>query len=272
MNTSHKSQSCRGGSKKKPQPIHSYGIILYRYSGDCQNKGTGGIGTGRELQFLLYKRRDNFEYMDFLRGLWSSKGQLSSLFSLMNTDERERIRNYTFPELWNDLWVEHTSRIYRDGYDKAKKKYESINDFIPKFLSTTNSVVSSTPWGFPKGKKNSTKEKSVSCAKREFTEETGIPQSLIDIIHYMPFTERFTGSNGKVYATNYYLAKVNADCIFKRVQTPQCIRESTISEEASEVEWFTYEEACSKLSVRRQEILRDVKGAIKFYENSSKRY
>jgi hypothetical protein len=90
-------------------PITSYGIILF-------SRNENGI------LFLLYQRRDNFEYMDFLRGLWQSESQLPSLFELMSYDERDRLRNYTFDELWNDLWVKHDSKIYREGYSMAKNK------------------------------------------------------------------------------------------------------------------------------------------------------
>ena len=235
--------------KKKNQAIHSYGIILYTYIND-------------EIYFLLYKRRDNFEYMDFIRGLWSSKGQLPCLFSLMNNEERDRIRNYTFSELWDDLWIEHSSRIYRDGKERANRKYNSVYDYIPKLLETTNSQISSTPWGFPKGKKNSSKEKAITCALREFSEETCIPSYNIEIINYLPFCERFTGSNGKLYATNYYLAYMPYDEALKhfpeKKNTPNCIREETISEEASDVDWFNYSNACQKLNHRRQLMLKDV--------------
>ena len=143
-------------SKKKKkkkygdEPITSYGLILYTVVND-------------KPIFLLYQRRDNFEYMDFLRGVWMSEGQLPGLFSLMSPDERKRIREYTFQELWNDLWVEHSCRIFRDGFSKAKRKYDSVRDKIPNLLDTTTSHIREPPWGFPKGKKNSFKEESISC-------------------------------------------------------------------------------------------------------------
>lgn len=236
-------------SKKKKkkkygnEPITSYGLILYTIVDD-------------KSVFLLYQRRDNFEYMDFLRGVWISEAQLPGLFSLMSPDERKRIREYTFQELWNDLWVEHSCRIFRDGFSKAKRKYDSIRDKIPHFLDTTTSHITEPPWGFPKGKKNNFKEDSIACAIREFTEETRIPSELIQVLTTNPFVENFKGTNGKSYATYYYLARIDEPFCPKTIEIPHCIRKTTISEEAINVEWFTFEEASNHLNSRRQSILR----------------
>lgn len=225
------------------EPITSYGLILYTIA---NNKPA----------FLLYQRRDNFEYMDFLRGIWIGECQLPGLFSLMSPDERRRIREYTFQELWNDLWVEHSCRIFRDGFSKAKRKYDSIRDKIPNLLDTTDSRIKEPPWGFPKGKKNSFKEESITCAIREFTEETRIPSEFIHVINAKPFIENFKGSNNKSYATHYYLASIDKPIHPKATDTPHCIRKTTISEEAINVNWFTFEEANNLLNSRRQGILR----------------
>ena len=227
------------------EPITSYGLILYTIVND-------------KPMFLLYQRRDNFEYMDFLRGVWMSEGQLPGLFSLMSPDERKRIREYTFQELWNDLWVEHACRIFRDGCSKAKSKYDSVRDKIPNLLDTTTSHIKEPPWGFPKGKKNSFKEESIACAIREFTEETRIPAGLIHVLTDNPFVENFKGSNGKSYATYYYLANISEPVYPLEVSTPHCIRKTTISEEAINVKWFTFEETSNLLNSRRQAILRSV--------------
>jgi 8-oxo-dGTP pyrophosphatase MutT (NUDIX family) len=235
-------------------PITSYGLILYTTVNDSPT-------------FLLYQRRDNFEYMDFLRGVWMSEGQLPSLFSLMSPDERKRIREYTFQELWNDLWVEHSCRIFRDGFSKAKRKYDSVRDKIPNLLDTTTSHIREPPWGFPKGKKNSFKEESIACAIREFTEETRIPSEFVQVMTTSPFVENFKGSNGKFYSTYYYLAKIDEPIYPQIISTPHCIRKTTISEEAINVQWFTFEEASNLLNSRRQSILKAVLDVINLAAN-----
>ena len=203
--------------------------------------------------------------MDFLRGVWSAPDVLPSLFSAMSEDERYRIRNFTFQELWEDLWVEHESRIFTDGITKAKRKYDSIKTQIPHILDTTSSNIESPPWGFPKGKKNNYREDPLDCPVREFREETRLNVDRIQIINHPPYIEKFRGSNGKVYCTHYYLAEFPRKILPSRVKTPHCIRDETISEEASNVRWFSYEDACSLLNSKRCEFLRD---AVEFINES----
>lgn len=257
-----KIEKCEYNSNKKKykkrkqfnisEPITSYGLILFSLSHSKKDSS-----SEKEPLFLIYQRRDNFEYMDFLRGAWSSEGQLPALFSLMSDDERERIRNYTFQELWDDLWVVQECRIYRDGLSKAKKKYDSVKSQIPNLLDTTTSCIRYPPWGFPKGKKNGYHEDSLKCAIREFEEETKLPiSSEVKIMEDISFTENFKGSNGKAYATHYYLGEIPIPLYPTPYSTPHCIRKSTISEEAANIGWFSLEESKKYLNPRRQSILR----------------
>ena len=39
----------------------------------------------------------------------------------MSIEERKRIRDYTFQELWDDMWVDKNSRIYKENFSKAKE-------------------------------------------------------------------------------------------------------------------------------------------------------
>jgi len=189
----------------------------------------------------------------------------------MSEDERYRIQNYTFQELWDDLWVLHDCRIYKDGYIKAKKKFDSVKNSIPAILNTTTSCIKEPPWGFPKGKKNGYNEDPLDCAIREFEEETNIKiLSDMKVIQDIPFTENFKGSNGKAYATHYYLAELPDQREPTPYKTPNCIRKSTISEEASKVEWFTYTECCHHLNPRRQNILKSVLEIIEEKQNTVK--
>lgn len=227
------------------EPITSYGLILYTVVND-------------QLKFLLYQRRDSFEYMDFLRGAWSCEADLPALFTNMSREERNRIKDFTFGELWDDLWVEHSCRIYRDGYPKAKRKYDQVKDLIAGILESTESQLRSPPWGFPKGKKNNYREDPIDCAIREFTEETRLPEEEIHIIDHNPYSESFEGSNHKSYCTHYFIARMNKPLVPTLIQTPHLIRKCTVSEEAISVLWCTLSEAIEKIHPRRQEILKRV--------------
>lgn len=228
------------------EPITSYGLILYSYD----NKG--------EPLFLLYQRRDSFEYMDFLRGVWRNEGHLPALFANMTSSERERLREYTFDELWDDLWIIHDCKIYRDGYSRGKRKYDCIKNKIPYFLESTNCHIEEPPWGFPKGKKSNSNESNIECALREFQEETHILRKDINIENYQAISENFKGSNGRAYATHYFVASIPSIVYPDIISTPNGIRKEAVSEEASKIEWFKFEDALELLNPRRQSILQEV--------------
>ena len=232
--------------KKNSEPITSYGIILYTLENN-------------KPYFLLYQRRDSFEYMDFLRGIWKNESSLPSLFSGMTISERERIRNYTYKELWDDLWIEHTYKIYNDGLSRGQRKYESIKDMIPELLNKTQSTMVTPPWGFPKGKRNSPNEKDMDCALREFQEETHIPKNSIKIVDRIPIIENFKGSNGKSYSTQYFLAFIDKKIFPEKIQTPNCIRKETVSEEASEINWFTIDSIKGVLDGKHHHIIDEIR-------------
>ena len=236
--------------EKKINPIISYGIIAF---------------TMRENQpyFLLYQRRDSYEYMDFLRGIWNTDHDVKNLFSLMSMEERQRIRDYTFKELWDDLWVTHTTPIYKD-MARCEKKYQSIKERIPKLLNTTSTNIIEPPWGFPKGRKNSN-EKHLDAAVREFTEETNISITDYQLFDAHPVIERFVGSNNKYYNTVYFIIELGNDVckIPERRHTPNCIRQYTLTDEANMIEWVSYEDACLKLDHLKQEMLTDIYEQIK---------
>lgn len=235
-------------------PITSYGIILFHIDKETF-----------EPKFLIYQRRDTYEYMDFLRGIWGNEKKLKDLFIAFSPSEKKRLREYTFDELWDDLWITKENKIHRDGYEKARKKYESVKGKISDLLdSATQSTDKEPPWGFPKGKKNDySKESDKDCALREFEEETGLDISKIKFWGKELYVEIYKGNNGKSYRTFYYLAETKTTLDIKRVLTPNCIRHDTVSDEAEDAIWVTLHEASFKLAARRQTILKKIVKTIK---------
>jgi ADP-ribose pyrophosphatase YjhB (NUDIX family) len=235
-------------------PITSYGLILFYMDKT--------IPDSPLPKFLIYQRRDNYEYIDILRGNWGGEKRLRELFAALSPTEKKRIRDYTFEELWDDLWVSRENAIHKDGYEKARKRYEMIKDKIPEYLKEGLEFAGTCldpPWGFPKGKKNEEdKESDKECALRETAEETGIPMENVVIWETSQFVENYKGNNGKPYCTYYYIAEINTPFPIKRVETPGCIRPDAVSDEAEDARWVTYEEACLKLGARRQALLKRV--------------
>ena len=182
-------------AKKKghvSSPIASHGILAY------------SIDRNGPL-FLLYKRRDSFEYAEFMRGLWSNYEDLKRIFSGMTQEERERIQNYIFRELWDDLWISKHYRVYKDAFPRASSKYEAARFFIPQLLNETVPISDNVLWGFPKGKKNGHEECSINCALREFEEETRISADTLKVMPNVTFTEEYKGTDSREYLQNIFL-------------------------------------------------------------------
>lgn len=236
---------------KKPckDPIVSYGLIVF------------SVQAGVPY-FVIYQRRDTFEYMDFIRGIRNSN--LRRSFMLMSRDEKERMAAHhsNFTALWDDLWVDHSFRLYKAGFSHAKRKYDEVSPRLLDLIEETKEYTREPHWGFPKGKKSSPSENPISCAFREFYEETKIEIDRYKLISNEPLVEKFKGSNGRMYITHYYAVSVPDIIPIQYMDTPQCIRKKTVSEEASRVLWVTYDEAKDYINIDRQDILCKVKRVI----------
>lgn len=239
---------------KKSFFITSYGVIAMTI--------VKGI-----LKYLIYQRRDNYEYIEFVRGNWNTREHLIKLLCLMTHDERERVKTFSHQQLWDDLWMDHTLRVYKEGYPRSKKKYDSVASELQSLLVTTSTLSPVSLWGFPKGKVNH-RENHIDCALREFEEETTIPKDVIKIIGDVrrPYIEEYKGSNDKLYSTYYYLGYIDKEHHPKTLKCPDyCLRDKCISAEARDVKWITLDEASSYLNKERIAILHRVHKYVKTY-------
>ena len=67
---------------KRNRPITSYGIILF-----VQRKNDESKTEPTNQNFLLYQRRDTYEYIEFIRGMWETIDEVKNYFSLMSNEE-----------------------------------------------------------------------------------------------------------------------------------------------------------------------------------------
>lgn len=231
--------------KKSITPIQSYGIIL--------------ILNEPEPKFLICQRRDTIEYADFVRGKITKKF-LSIYLKLMTVSEKNKILLYTFDELWDDLWVSHTCRLYKEAYEYAKTKYNQYIDDAKKLLIDFNltndlELIKEPPWGFPKGKKHLT-ENELECALREFKEETRIYLDYKYVLNIPELVETFRGSNGIFYQTIYYIAQINDLPKINKIKNGE--RGEIISEEIMDLKFVTINEAKKYLSEWRISLLENL--------------
>lgn len=228
--------------------IKSYGLVVFTRF-DKEN-----------TRFLLIQKRETYEYMTFMKGSWRTRSDVNYLFTKMTKDERYRIRNYTFDELWNDLWVSDKYSFYTSGYNHAERKYREIKHAIPYILDNTTSDNVTLPWEFPKGKRNTSIESYIECAFREFYEETGIDTEKVELIKdCIPVGEIYVGGDNRKYSTLYYVAELKGDVVYpKKFDTPKSIRKTTVSSEAIDVKWMTAEELFPLVSRTRRTVIKKI--------------
>lgn len=230
---------------------NSYGIILSAIVSD-------------QPQFLLHRRRDTYEYIAFIKGLWT-RNDLPTLIARMTKQEKDRILTYTFKELWDDLWVTRDSFVYNDSktYARGYKKFTSAKNTIIKTIEITLAVPISL-WGFPKGKKR-LDETEIEGALRELQEETKIQTDLITIISERPLMESYKGSDDITYECFYYVAITDKPHDTPIKLTPQCIRTTCVTEETSKIGWFTLDEAKTLLDLKGLNIIKRANALILNY-------
>lgn len=231
-------QSCAncGGSghgyRHCPQPVTSFGVICFRAAtrdcdedenGDeCHSGHSGDNANDDSVEYLLVQRKDSLCFVEFVRGKYSTTDHqyILHLLSHMTPEERKIVGNRDFDKMWNGFWQSDHNRTFAKEYDTSRSRYgalqigytiapgESFNLAIA--LAKTESVQDEPEFGFPKGRRNIS-ESDLSCACREFKEESGVPvQNIRVLTDVSPFTEIFTGCNGVDYRHVYYLAELVA--------------------------------------------------------------
>lgn len=212
-------------------PITSFGIIAYKYTPrniGCTNAGIQSDldqtsfkknnvyinPCSSEIRFLMIQRKDTIGYIDFIRGKYSAKNSSEELEKIklclgeITKDERVMLLTRSFDEIWENMWVNKKSQVYKNEYNLAKYKYQKLD--IPKLLEQVPCVYSFNEWGFPKGRRN-IKETNLTCAQREFFEETGYNKSWYHSEHTPVVEESFIGTNGVEYRHVYFIVEMNPD-------------------------------------------------------------
>jgi 8-oxo-dGTP pyrophosphatase MutT (NUDIX family) len=217
----------------------------------------------------MVQRKDSLSYVEFMRGKYDleNKMYIMKLMSNMTDEERRRLQNNDFGTLWKDMWCKsddengkNFNKEYQDACEKfsrMKKGYfiksgDMLSHMnIDVSIEMTTSTHDETEWGFPKGRRN-VNENDISCAIREFREETGMTLKHIEICHSMkPMEEVFSGTNKKRYKHVYYISKYTGPCNEFEFQ-PSC-------REIKNVRWFNYNEAQAHIrdsNVERKELLK----------------
>ncbi len=238
--------------------ISSYGIINYTLTEDGQ------------YLYQLCQRRDSISYAEFLKDTLPEK-VIKMHINLMSKEERQRCLEYygkqDFESLWNDLWTNHNNKFYKKEFKRCKEAFfTNMEIYMSCFLEKGGGQPENS-WGFPKGRKHQS-ESELSCALREFEEETTIRKELLHVMELPPFEEIYNGTDDKLYRTVYFLAYIKSCPKIHIKQTPDQIRKNLISDEVSKLGWFSYGEAQKRLDTQKRKILEEVNCTLLFSKKS----
>jgi len=237
--------------KECPHPITSYGIICYRI---CPLTG--------EREFLMIQRKDSLCFMEFIRGKYDLTNviYIKQLFKDMTFEERGLILSKTFHELWNHVWYQQfVIPRHTNEYNNARTKFETLQTgfYIKEVFVDINHIVANTEasynepeWGFPKGRRR-IREDDITCAIREFIEETGCLKTDVELHTNIPcFEEVFFGTNNILYRHVYYVGKMKHNGKKTLVINQYDMNQVR---EVRAVEWFTYEETIEHIRSHNKE-------------------
>ena len=218
-------------------PITSIGLICFRINDS-------------KIEYIMIKRKHSLGFVEFMRGKYPlyNYNYLLNIFNEMSIEEKNKIKTYTFNELWNYLWGDDIGIQYRGEEKISKEKYELIKMGIKSrdthiynldtLINNSNTNWIEPEWGFPKGRRNYN-ENDLNCALREFEEETGILKSNIRLIqNIVPYEEIFTGSNMKSYKHRYFIGNID-----NKIENTFNFQET----EVSEVQWLNYNDCIKKI-------------------------
>ena len=239
------------------KPVTSSGIA-------CFKKDFNG-----DLKYLLICRKDTLGYVDFIRGKYPlyNMNYIQNLINEMTIEEKTRILNKDFKDLWSGLWGNFSGQQYSCEEKNSNQKLQQIKEgiFIENELydlkrlienSNTNWIL--PEWGFPKGRRNY-QENDIKCASREFVEETGFQESdFIIIKNVLPFEEIFMGSNFKSYKHKYYLAFMGGESTMNNFQ----------KSEVSKMKWVSLEESLALIrpyNIEKKDLIKRVDKIIHKY-------
>jgi len=214
-----------------PQPLTSYGILLYRRSEETE-----------EIEYLLICRRHSFGFIEVMRSHFdlNDMSYIAGLAEEMTETEKYMILNEPFIVLWNHLHVQEDEALkHEKDYLDTKTKFERLvhSPLFREIILGAKSEWKDPEWGFPKGRKDKN-ESTLTCAKREMFEETGIKRSSYTISNSVaPIKETFRGTDNRLYCHLYYVAEV-LDYNLEVGVDEACIVQTR---EVSQVKWASFQ-------------------------------
>lgn len=229
--------------EKTPIPIPSYGIIVVFEDKDS-------------FHYMSFKRRTTVEFSELVK-CGPRKGNLYHYFSNMTPTERQLLLTFTHDKLWNDLLLEEKN-LFAHSRKSAKNAFETYGDLMSKLLTMTNSCAVAPPHEFPKGRMSRNDKTLLGVAVRELSEETGIELgNQLDIYTDVTLRDAFTGTDGILYQTDYFVVRVPYMYGVKSTaaDTGNCIGYGYLSKDYESLKWIKLDKSDNFATSRELNLL-----------------
>lgn len=197
----------------------------------CRHNSTTG-----KYEILVILKRYSYAYNVFVHGNYNSNDNqaIIKLFNEMTVEEKLDILSLNFVQIWYRIWLDTIA--HTTSYLTAKGKYESAfgSDGGVRLRSLVNKSTSAPRvWEIPKGRRKTKGEPEITCAVREFKEETGIGKNRYKLYTSAKRVSTYVDAGIK-YTNIYYLAHVKNNNLMPRVNFA---RQEQINE-ISDIKWM----------------------------------
>ena len=218
------------------------GLILVR-TPEQSYRATDCSGGRHEYQAVLIKGRLSYAFSEFIHGRYE-RSRLDTVHQLlvnMTIEERLLVETLDFEKMWNHTWTRPHARTFdwRPGGTSAFERMRIQQQGWPPYLLSRDALylrkrtkfndawltsdgssrilkqmaletrgTGKIRWELPKGKRHSPAESDISCAIREFQEETRIAPGAYRILPGFSRVEMYVHMK-VLYVNTYYLAVLN---------------------------------------------------------------
>lgn len=208
-------------------PVLSCGLLLI-------DSPTLPVSPDR-TRIIMIRRKDSLSFSEIMRGKYdpADVDYVSRLIKNMTLKEQAAFTSEPFELLWKNLWGD--DRMSGE-YVQSREKFNQLDRW--NIMKEHMSEYLEPEWGFPKGRRMRG-ESDLSCAIREFEEETNISRESYVVLKNMVLEETFTGLNGILYRHVYFVALLKRPDLINLNQkfTPMQRRE------ISSIAWKSFEES-----------------------------
>lgn len=210
---------------------------------------------------LMIRRKDSMSFAEFMRGKYDVEDipYISTLIKNMTLKEQALVASDSFESNWRQMWGD--DRMTSD-YVQSREKFNRLNRM--ELMHNNISEYTEPEWGFPKGRRMRG-ESDLSCAIREFDEETNIPRESFVVLKNIVLTETFLGLNGIQYKHVYFVALTKEPTLINLTQKLTTIQRREISG----IGWKTFEEANDLIRphhLERRRMLAELRSVIETFE------